>query len=118
MSESKSEKTAYGTFVLHGYIYDHKYVAFRPAAWYKNTLAPQTGDESEAKDAVDEILVSDLECATCGGPVRGTCPTHDDQEVALESGMRIVCGEWDYERGRECRARLVLICEDCGEEAE
>lgn len=101
-------------------------VARVPLLWYAagtSSAKPSQIVEGEIEDErgsneVDEVLVSDIECRTCSGPVCGTCSEHGDQEVATKKGNRIFCSEWNFERGRECRIVLVLKCESCGDEEE
>ena len=70
----------------------------------------------EEDEAVDELLISDLECNECGDEVEANCPVHDEQELATMYNGKLRCTEWDYERGQACGLPLTVVCRGCDNE--
>lgn len=64
------------------------------------------------KKAVDLVLTSDCECASCGSTsVTAYCPVHGEVEVLQLGGLG------DKPRhGELCGVRVTLKCDDCDSE--
>jgi hypothetical protein len=62
----------------------------------------------------DIVDVTELVCSDCGGSITAHCNMHGPQENATLRRKRLLCVEWDIDRGDECWQYLNVSCEDCG----